>query len=299
MRNSTRCAASPTNCPTAPQVYPTHGFGSFCSATPGQRRLLHHRRTTRHQPGADPGRTDLRRRTHRRTVGLSGLLRPHGCHQQPRPDARRPVTARHPSTPRSCVAASTPASGSSTCATAPPSPPDTSPAPSASNCPGSFVTYLGWLYTWGAPLTLIGDDHDQIAGCADANSSASASTTSPDRPSATSTPSTDGTPLRSYRVADFADLAAEIDTADLTVLDVRRADEYDDGHIPGAINIPLHELPGRTRRGARRRGLGALRIRLPLLHRRLDDRPTPPHRRPHRRQVHRSRTPQADDLTAR
>ena len=27
----------------------------------------------------------------------------------------------------------------------------------------SFVTYLGWLYQWGAPLTLIGDETDQIA----------------------------------------------------------------------------------------------------------------------------------------
>jgi hydroxyacylglutathione hydrolase len=27
----------------------------------------------------------------------------------------------------------------------------------------SFVTYVGWLYAWGAPLTLIGDDEDQIA----------------------------------------------------------------------------------------------------------------------------------------
>ena len=27
----------------------------------------------------------------------------------------------------------------------------------------SFVTYLGWLYSWGAPLALIADDVDQIA----------------------------------------------------------------------------------------------------------------------------------------
>jgi hypothetical protein len=25
------------------------------------------------------------------------------------------------------------------------------------------VTYLGWLYAWGAPLTLIGEDSAQIA----------------------------------------------------------------------------------------------------------------------------------------
>src|SRR5436853_7662832 len=28
---------------------------------------------------------------------------------------------------------------------------------------GPFVNYLGWLYSWGAPLTLIGEDTRQIA----------------------------------------------------------------------------------------------------------------------------------------
>ena len=27
----------------------------------------------------------------------------------------------------------------------------------------SFVTYLGWLYNWGQPLTLIGENTDEIA----------------------------------------------------------------------------------------------------------------------------------------
>ena len=39
----------------------------------------------------------------------------------------------------------------------------------------SFVTYLGWLYAWGAPLTLIGEDSAQIAA-ANENSCESAST---------------------------------------------------------------------------------------------------------------------------
>ncbi len=37
----------------------------------------------------------------------------------------------------------------------------------------SFVTYLGWLYTWGTPLTLIGDDETK-SPMPDANSFASA-----------------------------------------------------------------------------------------------------------------------------
>ena len=35
------------------------------------------------------------------------------------------------------------------------------------------------------------------------------------------------------------------------MLDVRRADEHAAARIDGAVNIPLHELPGRRRRGAR------------------------------------------------
>lgn len=29
------------------------------------------------------------------------------------------------------------------------------------------------------------------------------------------------------------------------LIDVREADEYAQGHVPGAINVPLSELPGR------------------------------------------------------
>ena len=109
----------------------------------------------------------------------------------------------------------------------------------------SFVTYLGWLYTWGAPLTLIGDDKNQIAdarrelvriGIDNVTGSAVGDVRS----------LADGTPLRSYRVANFADLAEVIGGNNLTVLDVRQHGEYDDSHIPKALNIPLHELADRT-----------------------------------------------------
>ena len=38
---------------------------------------------------------------------------------------------------------------------------------------------------------------------------------------------------------------AELHDANLRVLDVRRPGEYDAGHVPGAVNIPLSELPQR------------------------------------------------------
>lgn len=108
----------------------------------------------------------------------------------------------------------------------------------------SFVTYLGWLYSWGSPLTLIGDDVDQIAdarrelariGVDNLTGSAVGDIHS----------LAAGTPLRSYRVADFAALAERIRAQQPAILDVRQSGEFAGGHIAGAVNIPLHELSKR------------------------------------------------------
>ncbi|MFM9263348.1 MBL fold metallo-hydrolase [Rhodococcus sp. 5A-K4] len=106
----------------------------------------------------------------------------------------------------------------------------------------TFVTYLGWLYQWGAPLTLIGDTSDQID-----DATRELARIGIDHPSGSAVGeihslATDGR-VRSYEVSDFAGLAAE--DSDIAVLDTRQQSEYADGHIPGAINIPLHELPHR------------------------------------------------------
>ncbi|MCV7299457.1 MBL fold metallo-hydrolase [Mycobacterium barrassiae] len=105
----------------------------------------------------------------------------------------------------------------------------------------SFVTYLGWLYDWGEPLTLIGENTDQIAearrelvriGIDKLDGAAVGEVGSLSA----------GTKLRSYRVGSFADLAEALESQDLTILDVRQQQEYESSHIPGAVNIPLHKL---------------------------------------------------------
>jgi hydroxyacylglutathione hydrolase len=105
----------------------------------------------------------------------------------------------------------------------------------------SFVTYLGWLYSWGAPLTLIGENEDQVAdarrelvriGIDDLDGAAVGEIHT----------LVAGTELRSYRVADFAALSEVLREKDITVLDVRQRNEYAESHIDGGINIPLHEL---------------------------------------------------------
>lgn len=105
----------------------------------------------------------------------------------------------------------------------------------------SFVTYLGWLYPYGERLTLIGETEDQVAqarrelvrigvdelsGAAIGDVHALASYE----------------PLRSYRVDDFAALSAALATGPVHILDVRRNDERAAGYVRGSQHIPTHEL---------------------------------------------------------
>lgn len=108
----------------------------------------------------------------------------------------------------------------------------------------SFVTYLGWLYSWGSPLTLIGDSESQIADARRELARIGIDNLTGSAVGEVHTQTGD-TPLRSYRVTDFADLAEVLGTRRPAVLDVRQSGEFDDGHIPGALNIPLHEISRR------------------------------------------------------
>ena len=107
-----------------------------------------------------------------------------------------------------------------------------------------FTNYLGWLIPWGMPLTLLGDSAGQVAAAQrdlariGIERLAGVADGTPQDWSA-------GRPLASFPVASFADLAAAQCGRPVTVLDVRRALEWDDGHLDGALHIPLHELRGR------------------------------------------------------
>lgn len=108
----------------------------------------------------------------------------------------------------------------------------------------NFVTYLGWIYRWGAPLTLIGESEeqvatarrelvrigiDQLAGVAIGDIETLSG----------------GAPLSSYRVSDFAGLAEAMSCGPVQILDTRRNDERAAGGVRGSIHIPLHELTER------------------------------------------------------
>jgi hydroxyacylglutathione hydrolase len=106
-----------------------------------------------------------------------------------------------------------------------------------------FATYLGWTMAWGTPLTLIGDSAGQVARAQRELARIGIA------PAAAATGTVeqlaDGR-VSGYQVSDFAGLAAGWGTADRVVLDVRRPDEWRAGHLAGAVHIPFWEVEGRT-----------------------------------------------------
>jgi glyoxylase-like metal-dependent hydrolase (beta-lactamase superfamily II)/rhodanese-related sulfurtransferase len=106
---------------------------------------------------------------------------------------------------------------------------------------GSFATYLGWLIPWDTPLTLLGDTPEQVAAA-----QRELVRIGIDRPAAHAT----GTPadwagdreLASFPRATFADLAQVRHHRPVALLDVRRDLEAAEAHIDGATHIPLHQL---------------------------------------------------------
>ncbi len=122
----------------------------------------------------------------------------------------------------------------------------------------NFVTYLGWLLPWGAPVTLLGESTEQVAdarrelvriGIDRLAGAATLDDLNADGDIAVLAERA-GVSLRSYRVSDFAGLAARRSEAARTgqkvhVLDVRRGDERAEGHVADTQHIPIHGLPGR------------------------------------------------------
>ncbi len=108
---------------------------------------------------------------------------------------------------------------------------------------GAFATYLGWLIEWGTPVTLLGETADDVA-----QAQRELVRIGIDRPAAHAT----GGPARwtdgeqaSFQVATFEDLDHVLRHRPVVVLDVRRTEECVGGRIEGAVNVPLHELLAR------------------------------------------------------
>jgi hydroxyacylglutathione hydrolase len=103
-----------------------------------------------------------------------------------------------------------------------------------------LATYLAWLIPWGKPVTLLAESPEQLAAAqrelvrVGIDRPAAAATGGPaDWVRAGETPA-------SFRRATFADLAGR--SADVVVLDVRRAQERAGGFVEGSAHIPIHTL---------------------------------------------------------
>jgi glyoxylase-like metal-dependent hydrolase (beta-lactamase superfamily II)/rhodanese-related sulfurtransferase len=108
---------------------------------------------------------------------------------------------------------------------------------------GQFVTYLAWLMPWGTPVTLLGETAEDVA-----EAQRELVRVGIDRPAAMATGTPEewagGRPLAGFRQATFGDLAARHLTGDdaPVVLDVRRNQERAESFIRGSLHIPIHEV---------------------------------------------------------
>lgn len=105
----------------------------------------------------------------------------------------------------------------------------------------NFATYFGWVLPWGEPVTLLGESEQQIRDAQrqlsriGVDELAGAATVAVQDVADQST--------HSYPRVTFADLADKAPD-DGTVLDVRRDDERAHGAIPGSVHVPLQNLVG-------------------------------------------------------
>jgi len=108
---------------------------------------------------------------------------------------------------------------------------------------GQFITFLGWILPYDATITLLGETPEQVAEAQRdmvriGMDPAAVATGKPEDWA-------DGADLGSFPVTDFAGLADELRTRpddDRVILDVRRAAEFDASHVDGAVNVPVHAV---------------------------------------------------------
>jgi glyoxylase-like metal-dependent hydrolase (beta-lactamase superfamily II)/rhodanese-related sulfurtransferase len=113
---------------------------------------------------------------------------------------------------------------------------------------GEFITYLGWLIPWGTPVTLLGESAEEVA-----EAQRDLVRIGIDGPAAMATGKPEdwagGSPLGAFPTATFDELAAirrDASATDPVVLDVRRNQERAESHVADSIHIPIHEIPRRV-----------------------------------------------------
>jgi len=231
--------------PADTPVFPTHGFGSFCSATPTSGNSS----TVGEQVAVNPALTqDEQSFVDELIAGLTAIPAWYSHMGPGNAAGPAPVDLSTPRLVDPAELADRLAAGEWVLDLR------TRTAFAAGHLPGAlnfelavanFVTYVGWLIPWGASITLIGETEEQVADARrelvriGIDRLAGAAIGSPDQLAT-------GQELAAYPVSDFTGLADAI-AADpnLVVLDARRDDERAGGGVQGSLHIPIHDLPGR------------------------------------------------------
>jgi len=229
--------------PAEAGVFPTHGFGSFCAATQSDATES----TIGQEKESNPVLTQDEETYVRELLEGLGAWPAYYAHMMPanaagpsEPDLSPPSTADADELRRRIEAGEWVVDLRNRTAFA------AGHAPGTLNfgIDGGFATYLGWLITWGTPVTLLGDTPEDVA-----EAQRELVRIGIDRPAAHATGGpenwSDGE-LASFPTATFADLEQVRHHRGVVILDVRREDEYRSAHIEGAHNIAIHELPGRV-----------------------------------------------------
>ncbi|WP_461154348.1 MBL fold metallo-hydrolase [Saccharopolyspora tripterygii] len=116
---------------------------------------------------------------------------------------------------------------------------------------GPLATWLGWMIDWGAPITLLGTSREQVAAAQRELARIGIDEFSAAAVGAPEELAADPSQLRRIPTATFADLALALkgDSDGLpapdAVMDVRSRNEFAAGHVAGAVHVPLHEVVGR------------------------------------------------------
>jgi hydroxyacylglutathione hydrolase len=230
--------------PDDTEVYPTHGFGSFCAATPTDSSSAS---TIGRERRVNPALTlDEQRYVRELLAGLDAYPA-YYAHMAPAnavgpvdPDLSLPHRAEADELRRRIEAGEWVVDLRARRAFAAGHVAGTL----GFDLDGNFATYLGWLIPWGTPVTLLGQTPEQVA-----EAQRELTRIGIDRLAAMAAGDpaewSGGRPLRSFGVADFTDLEAVRHHRPLVILDVRRDPEWTESHVDGAIHLPLHELPGR------------------------------------------------------
>ena len=231
--------------PDTAQVFPTHGFGSFCSATQTEAASS----TIGREKAANPVLTQDEETYVRELLAGLNAYPAYYAHMAPansagpsEPDLSPPAVADPAEVRRRIKAGEWVVDLRNRAVFA------VGHVPGSLNfgLDGSFATYLGWLIEWGTPLTLLGETAADVA-----RAQRELVRIGVDRPAAAATGKPadwvagTGRELASFPTATFADLAQVRHHRAVTVLDVRRTDEFGASRIQGAMNIPIHELPSR------------------------------------------------------